>query len=75
MHHTGLSLHELVVRHLAYIQQMYSRVLCMSWFFDLAYRVAILQQWIWGFVSQRAVFDLEELLELRLGFVVPLPVE
>ena len=67
MHHTGLLLHELVVRQLAYIQQMYSRVLCMIWFFDLAYRVAKLQQWIWGFVSQRALFDLEEHLELRLG--------
>ena len=46
MHHTGLLLHELVVRQLAYIQQMYLRVLCMIWFFDLAYRVAKLQQWI-----------------------------
>ena len=67
MHHTGLLLHELVVRQLAYIQQMYSRVLCVIWFFDLAYRVAKLQQWICSFVSQRALFDLEEHLELRLG--------
>ena len=67
MHHMGLSLHELVVRLLAYIQQMYSRVFCRSLIFDLDERVAILQQWIWGFVLQRAVFDLEELLELRLG--------
>ena len=67
MHHAGLLSHELVVRQLAYIQQMYSRVLCMICFFYLAYRVAKLQQWIWGFVSQRALFDLEEHLDLRLG--------
>ena len=67
MHHTGLWLHELVVRHLAYIQQMYLRVLCMICFFDLGYLVAKLQQWIWGFVSQRAVFNLEGHLEPHLG--------
>ena len=67
MHHMGLSLHELVVRLLVYIQQMHSRVFCRSLIFDLDERVAILQQWIWGFVLQRVVFDLEELLGRRLG--------
>ena len=67
MHHMGLSLHELVVCLLAYIQQMYWRVFCRSLIFDLDERVAILQQWIWGFVLQRVVFDLEELLGHRLG--------
>jgi hypothetical protein len=66
MHHMGLLLHELVVRLLAYIQQMYSSVFCRGLTFGLDEHVAILQQWIWGFVLQRAVFDLEELLELRL---------
>ena len=67
MHHMGLLLHELVVRLLAYIQQMHSKVFCRSLIFDLDERVAILQQWIWGFVLQRVVFDLEELLGHRLG--------
>ena len=63
----GPLLHELVVRLLACIQQMHSRDVCGILIFDLDECVAIPQQWIWGFVLQRAVFDLEELLELHLG--------
>ena len=63
----GPLLHELVVRLLACIQQMHSRDVCGILIFDLDERVAIPQQWIWDFVLQRAVFDLEELLELHLG--------
>ena len=63
----GPLLHELVVRLLACIQQMHSRDVCGILIFDLDGRVAIPQQWIWDFVLQRAVFDLEELQELHLG--------